>query len=354
VTDAEIGEGAAPAVLAVDDYPVNLLALSAILESLPIRLVTAGSGRAAIARAQEQEFGVILLDVMMPEMDGFETLTRLRSIPACHETPVILLTAYELAPDAVAQLEGMGMVDYILKPIAPVILKSKISALMSLHQRGEALAAKDRHIAMLAHDLQGPLMAIGFSADRLAHGNLDAGLRPAADRIRRGVGRMTEMIQNLTDHARAGRGAFPVASERMDVGELCREISDEFREREPGRVDFGAAGDLVGEWDRNRLYQAIANLLTNALRYGEGKAVLRARQADGTVEVSVHNDGPPIPEDLLRTIFKPFERGADSRSGLGLGLYIVHEIVKAHHGTVEVTSTATDGTTFVVRLPRRR
>jgi signal transduction histidine kinase len=354
VTNSETDEDVSrrPAVLAVDDYPVNLLALSAIVETLPIRLVTATSGGEAIARAQEQEFGAILLDVMMPEMDGFETLKRLRAIPSCHDTPVVLLTAYELEVGAIAQLEGMGMVDYILKPIAPIILRSKISAVISLHQRGEALAAKDRHIAMLAHDLQTPLTAIGVSADVLAQADLDPRSRAASERILRGVDRMTEMIRNLTDQARAGQGPFPVTPQRMDVGNLCREILDEFREPESSRIDLEVMGDLAGEWDKSRLYQAVANLVTNAIRYGEGKVILRASPVDGDVEISVQNGGPAIPQNLLAVIFKPFERGAADRSGLGLGLYIVREIVKAHRGTVGVTSTATDGTTFVLRLPR--
>ena len=127
-------------------------------------------GAEALELAATSEFAVILLDVMMPGMDGFETLARLRATPKAEHVPVILVTAYELDARAMGRVQGMGTVDYILKPIASELLRSKVAAFVSLHRRGEelrrrgeALAAKDRNIAMLAHDLQSPLAAVATS-----------------------------------------------------------------------------------------------------------------------------------------------------------------------------------------------
>jgi len=340
------------AVLAVDDYAVNLAALSVIVEPLGIELVTTTSAREAIRLAGQRPFAAILLDVVMPEMDGFETLTALRAIPAARETPVVLLTAHELDPVAIGQLEGKGMVDYILKPVAPVILRSKVAALGALHRQREELAAKDRHIAMLAHDLQTPLAAIGVSAALVLRSEAGAPAEAAAQRIIQGVDRMADMIRDLTDFARAGRGPIPVAPEPMDLGDLCREAVRDFPGDGASRLEVRTSGDLRGAWDRNRLNQAVANLMTNALRYGEGRVTLDVRGAGDQVELSVHNRGAPIPAELLPVIFHPFERGTRDRAGLGLGLYIVHEIAKAHRGSVGVSSAAEDGTTFSLRLPR--
>jgi signal transduction histidine kinase len=323
---------------------------------------TAQSGREALELAARTAFAVILLDVMMPEMDGFETLAKLRTIPASSTVPVILVTAYELDVRAMERVHGLGTVDYILKPIAPELLRSKVAAFVSLHRRGEelrrrgeALAAKDRHIAMLAHDLQTPLAAMGVSASQLLRAPLDPRLHRSAERISRGVLRMSEMIRNLTDYARAGRGAIPITPTDMDLGELCREVADDLQTADAERrIDLGCSGELGGSWDRNRLYQAIANLLSNALRHGTGDVVISARGDAAEVEVGVHNAGPPISDGLLPVIFQPFERGERDRVGLGLGLYVVREIAKAHGGDVSVTSSATDGTTFVLRLPRSR
>lgn len=360
----DIEESAFPAaaILAVDDHPANLLALTALLEPLRCPMATAHSGPEALELAARGDFAVILLDVMMPGMDGFETLARLRAMPNTQNVPVILVTAYELDARAMGRvLQGMGTVDYILKPIAPELLRSKVAAFVSLYRRGEELrrrgeelAAKDRNIAMLAHDLQSPLAAVATSAALLRRADLDPRHHKTAERIARGIARMSEMIRNLTDYARAGRGPIPIAPEAMDLGELCREVVDDFQSATPEqRIDLGCGGELRGEWDRNRLYQAIANLLANAVRHGAGDVAVRAQGDDHRVEVAVHNGGQPIPSELLPVIFQPFERGAQDRVGLGLGLYVVREITKAHQGEVSVTSSVEGGTTFSLQLPRQ-
>jgi len=350
------------AILAVDDVPANLLALSAILEPLDSKLVEVRSGAEALDAAAREEFAVILLDVSMPELDGFETLTRLRAIPLARQTPVVLVTAYTLDPAAMDRVRGMGSVDYILKPIPPELLRSKVAAMVALHLRGkellllnDALSAKDRCIAMLAHDLRNPLSAIGTGAALLQRTSPDPHARGVAERIARGVSRMDKMIGDLTDYARAGLGEIPTTPAPMDVGDLCRELIDEFQQSDAARpIALACAGELVGDWDGARLHQALSNLVGNALRYGTDAVSVNARGTDTHVEVSVHNAGAPIPPDVLPVIFEPFERGAQHQLGLGLGLYIVREIARAHGGNVSVASTAEDGTTFAMRLPRQR
>jgi signal transduction histidine kinase len=311
--------------------------------------------------APKDEFAAILLDVVMPGLDGFETLARLRMIPSVIATPVILVTAHELDGRAIERVQGMGTVDYVLKPIEPVLLRSKVAALVSLFRRGKeirrrdaALAAKDRDIAMLAHDLQTPLAAIEMSAQLQLRGDCDASqFRGSSDRIVRAARRMSEMIRSLTDYARAGHGPFPIERSDMDLGEVCNEVITDLRSSNPeGAIDLECSGELRGEWDRERLYQAVSNLIGNALKHGVGTVSVRAEEEDADALVSVHNDGPPIAADLMPLIFNPFERGTQNRQGLGLGLYIVQEIVKGHQGEISVTSSAGAGTTFSVRLPR--
>jgi signal transduction histidine kinase len=347
------------AILAVDDHPANLIALKAILEPLHCRVVTAQSGPEALEAAKDQKFAVVLLDVMMPGMDGFQTLDRMRQLPH-PPVPVIMLTAYELNAGSMDKVWRLGQVDYILKPIPPELLRSKVAAFVSLHQRGEdlrrrdeALATKDRHIAMLAHDLQSPLAAVVSSTDLLLRGDLGQAQRRGVERVRRSATRMSEMIRSLTDYARAGRGPIPILPTAMDLCQLCREVVEDFQDRDPARgIDLACSGTLTGEWDRNRLYQALSNLLANALRYGVGDVAVRAQDDGDRVAVTVHNAGPPIPADRLPAIFRAFERGPQDREGLGLGLYIVRVIARAHRGEVSVTSSAEAGTAFTIRLPR--
>lgn len=348
-------------ILVVDDNAANLLALAALLEPLETELVQARSGSEALAHAGQSDFALILLDVMMPVMDGFETLERLRMIPTAKTVPVILLTAFDLDPRAIERAHRMGAVDYILKPILPELLRNKVAGLVSLYRqgeelrrRGDALAAKDRDIAMLAHDLQNPLTAISTSAEILRRPDIDATImRRSVERIGRASARMAEMIRSLTDYARAGRGRIPVSPTWMDLGELCRELVDDAQLTNPAHAfDLRVAGGLKGKWDRHRLHQAISNLLGNAVKYGTGSVQVEVRSTTTHVEVAVHNDGPPIAVQLLPNIFQAFERGAETASGLGLGLFIVREIAEAHHGDVSVSSTAASGTTFTLRVPR--
>ncbi len=343
----------AVSVLAVDDYPINLSALSVILEPLGVTMESAASGPEALEKAGGREFAAILLDVRMPGMDGLETLRRLRALPSSRQTPVTLVTAHELEPEALAQLQGMGMVDYILKPIAPVILRSKVAALIELHRYRAALAAKDRHIAMLAHDLQSPLSAISLAGTFLGGLALDGRPRAAVDRIAKSARRMSEMVRNLTDFARAGQGGISITRQSVDLRELCAEAADELQGLDAGRIELRFDGAVVGEWDRNRLQQAIGNLLGNAMRYGEGAVTVAGRVQGDAVELRVHNRGAPIAPDFLPIIFHPFQRGAKDRAGLGLGLFIVREIVRAHSGEISVASTRETGTTFTIRLPAR-
>jgi two-component system sensor histidine kinase/response regulator len=292
-------------------------------------------------------------------MEGIETLERLRNLPLARHVPVILLTAYELDPQTIGRAYRLGAVDYLLKPISTELLRGKVAALVSLYRataevqrRGAALVEKDRHIAMLAHDLQNPLSTILLALHRVGHAELDPRTRSSADRIGRAVDRMSEMIRTLTDYARVGQGSIPIEPAHTDLAELCREVVEDLAcEQVERRIEVSCSGDLTGNWDRNRLHQALGNLLGNAVRYGVGDVALRATGAD-LVEIAVHNDGPPIPPELLPKVFQPFQRGNQATDGLGLGLFIVSEIVTAHAGSAAVDSSPEAGTTFTLRLPR--
>jgi signal transduction histidine kinase len=350
----EAGRFGAPAVLAVDDRPANQLSLEALLEPLNIQVVKATSGREAVRLAAERPFAVALIDVVMPEMDGFETVRQLRELPLSKLTPIILLTAYEFDPRQIESLQGTALVDYIGKPLPAGLLRGKVEALVSLYRFREALAAKDRDIAMLAHDLQTPLASIGAGTDLLLRGAETERTRSIATRVVQTVFRMSSMVSDLTDYARVGQGPIPVKLKPADLGAIVGQVADEFRQLESGdRIRVETSGDLRGEWDADRLSQAVTNVVVNALRYGEGEVRVRVRDAGAVVNVSVHNGGPPIPADRLASIFEPFQRATETGKGLGLGLYIVRAIVDAHGGVIDVSSSADAGTTLVIRLPRR-
>jgi signal transduction histidine kinase len=353
----------APAkVLAVDDTPANLLAVSAILEPIGCEIVLAKSGAEALHIATHEQLAVILLDVMMPAMDGFETLTQLRQVPAARDTPVMLLTAYDLELRDIERAYALGAIDFVPKPISPEVLRAKVAAFVTVHRSAQelrrqaaALVAKDRQIAVLAHDLRSPLTTIVAAAQLLLQPRGAEAAPATVERITRAATRMSDMIRDLLDYARAGIGELPLVPASTDIGDLCRELVQEFQLADSGRhIALACAGDLWGQWDRARIFQALSNLVGNATRYGNGRATIRVWRTDGCVHLAVHNDGPPIPPELLPIIFEPFERGTQEGPGLGLGLYIVREIARGHGGDVSVTSSRENGTTFELLLPVRR
>jgi len=226
-----------------------------------------------------------------------------------------------------------------------------------------AVQVRERVMGILGHDLRGPLSVVMASAGLLRRSEVlgDQELRTVA-RITRASNRMTRMIRDLLDYARASGGGLPIDRRPADLRTVTREVMDEVRAAFPGCNLRLEAEDHAceGVWDPDRLAQLLTNLVSNAVQYSPpGSPVdlrIRCEDPDRTV-VEVHNSGAPIPPEVLPSLFEPFQRGlaaeATSPGGLGLGLYIVKQIADGHGGTVGARSSAVEGTTFVVDLPRR-
>ena len=223
---------------------------------------------------------------------------------------------------------------------------------------------RDQFLAVLGHDLRNPLGAVKMSAAFLARSEgLDERHGKAAWRIVIAAERMERMVSDLLDltRTRLGQG-IPISKKTMNLGALCRRAVDELHAFHPERaLLLECEGDLSGQWDEDRLAQVVSNLVGNALQHGSvsGPVTVRAASDGDRAVLTVHNLGPAIPATSLKTIFDPMVRSSTGRDyagqarSLGLGLFIVRELVAAHGGTVSVASTETAGTTFTVRLPRR-
>jgi signal transduction histidine kinase len=220
---------------------------------------------------------------------------------------------------------------------------------------------KERFLAILGHDLRTPLGAIITAAQFiLESGELVAPNRELVDRIGKTSRRMNQMVADLLDFSRTRLGdRIPIAPAEMDMTKMLGDAIAEVAATYPDRkLEVETSGELHGVWDCARLTQAMTNLIGNAVEHGSDAApiTVTARGEAHDIMLAVHNDGPAIPEELVRQLFQPMRRGgsdAGDRRHLGLGLYIVDRIVTAHGGRIDVASSEHHGTTFTVRLPRQ-
>jgi signal transduction histidine kinase len=224
----------------------------------------------------------------------------------------------------------------------------------------EAVRMREDVVAIVSHDLRNPLNAITLSASTLIkREDLDERTAKTATRIFAAADRANRLIRDLLDFTQARVTGIPLHPKAMDLHELAWQVVEEVRSAHPERrIDLMTHGDGGGTWDAGRLAQVMANLIGNAIQHSPGGTAVRVvtRGEEGGVLLEVHNEGPPIPAELLPALFEPFQRGVGAGSGkggsLGLGLFITRRIVEAHGGAIAVRSEAGAGTTFTVRLPR--
>jgi PAS domain S-box-containing protein len=214
---------------------------------------------------------------------------------------------------------------------------------------------REHLVGIVSHDLRNPLTAIVTSAQLLLrYGELPERQARVVARISSSADRMARMIDDLLDFARTRLGGeFPIHPRRIDLRQICEQTVEELEFAYTRQVKLEATGDLWGDWDADRMAQVISNLVGNALQHSDGEVAVTLRGESDVVLLETKNDGPPIPREVLPHVFEPGRRGDARAGGLGLGLFIVQQIVLAHGGSIEVRSSEGDGTTFTVALPRK-
>jgi signal transduction histidine kinase len=390
-----------PKILVVNDDAASLLALTSLLEQWAEEshydVLSARSGQDALRQVLRHDFAVILLDVNMPGMDGFETAEAIHQRPRSADIPIIFVTAF--LADEIDRLKAYqrGAADFLFTPVIPQVLRAKVQVFVALATKNEQLkrqaeklsqrtteltatnkrlvremeerraaerksSAKDEFLAMLGHELRNPLSAISSASSLL--GMAGAGAESVARArliIQRQTQHLSHIVDDLLDLSRAMSGKILLSKKRIDIGPLVSGCLDTFRAT--GRTaGYQLSANVGAGWvdgDPTRLEQIATNLIDNALKYtpAGGRIQVGIDSVGEEVVLTVRDSGVGIPPDLLPHVFDVFVQGSisidRSQGGLGIGLSLVRRLVELHGGSVGVTSDGSGlGSTFEIRLPR--
>lgn len=349
-------------ILIVDDTPANLGVLVETLGAAGYQLMVAEDGEEALAQTEQTQPDLILLDVMMPGIDGFETCRRLKARPSTRDVPVLFMTALNETADKVKAFVAGG-VDYITKPIEHEEAIARVRthlALRRLHRElEEQLALKDRFMRIAGHDLRNPLCLIlmaGELAKRQAA--VPAEVTKYLDNIGESAAQMRRIIDTFLELRTSPTGAVPG---RVDLGLLGHAVVRQHthaaeRKRIALRTDFATPLPLA-RCDGALAYQACANLISNALKFTRpgGTVIVRTTVTGSSIRVHVQDSGPGVPESeraqLFRENVRLSPRPTAGEESNGLGLAIVKHLVESQAGTVGADFPSEGGSVFWFELP---
>ena len=348
-------------ILVVDDQPANLRVVTALLTRQNYEVIAATNGMEALEHYARSEPDLILLDMMMPGMDGFEVMERLRADAPPLRVPVVFVTAAH-DRDLLLRAFDAGVVDYVTKPFLPEELLARVNAHIGLKMTRDRLerVAREREelVNLVAHDLKNPLTSVLFASDVLRNN----GCKPER------VPRYLDMIYESADDAlgyirhylesRAGRRGQPEqACTRLDgvIDWLVRRYEYQLDARGITTEVSPPQPDAKVAMDERVLRQVAENLVTNAMKYAPNASLqLTTRTgAPGYWRLVVADRGPGIPDHKQRQLFKPFTRLHEGDDGIssGLGLSLAKQIVADAGGTLWYEDRKSGGARFTIELP---
>jgi len=362
-----------PKVLFVDDTEDNLDLLEFALKKKPIKMFRASSGKECLVVAEEQHPDMIVLDIQMPEMDGFETLRRLRANPETARIPVIFLTAIKRDPQSIAEGILLGAEEYLTKPIDLEELFARVRSIYRvMAMQRELEQVKSQFMAMLVHDLRTPLTIIISSIDYILrhYGEekpLDMDSIKLMQTVLASTRGMSYLVNDLLDLSKYQAGQIPLTKQTITIHELIEESLQpfllQFKQRNINLITDVSVDLPRLDADSGKIVQLMTNLLSNAVKFTSDNGTVEIKveqeasvdQKQQFIKVTVSDTGIGVKPEEIPLLFEQYRQVSSSRKikekGTGLGLAICKLIVQAHGGTIGVTSELNKGTSFTFTLP---
>ena len=384
-------------VLIVDDVQENLIAMEALLRAEDVATYVANSGSKALDLLLEHEFAVAIVDVQMPEMNGFELAELMRSTERTRKIPIIFITAASQETGYAFRGYEKGAVDFLYKPVDSHAVVSKVKVFIDIYLQNvalndqiaalkqikteqeqllgqlqdtqqkleQAIRTRDDFISIVSHELRTPLNAfrLEFYTRRhyLENGKMEEFTAEKIARMidfdDRQLDRLLRLINDTLDVSRIRTGQLSIRPSRVDLADVVEKLVAQFSpqlEQAQCSAKIVTCTPITGHWDEFRIEQAVINLLLNAMRHGAGKPIeISVEEIGSGARLSIRDYGEGVAPDHQQRIFQQFERAGDSKrsKGLGLGLFITDQIVRAHNGRMYVCSNPGDGATFSITLP---
>ncbi|MDQ0915926.1 response regulator [Paenibacillus sp. V4I5] len=371
--DTQKNRHQAPKILVVDDRKENLFAMQKILQVLHCDVSVVQSGNEALSYTLRHDFALILLDVNMPEMDGFELAELLRSNEETKHIPIIFVTASNKEDQSVFKGYESGAVDYLFKPVNADILLSKVKIFLELNRRNKELEAIQSELErsneslrefaqVVSHDLKNPLNVItGLSELLIARHSADMTTKGKEymNQISATAERMNHLITDLLSYAQLN--AKSVTFGNVDLNEVLMNVISDLSstiEQNEGRIIKQDRLPII-QADATQMYQLFQNIIANGLKYRRKvqSPIIQISSLEGnepdTFVIQIQDNGIGMKKEDIPSIFTPFKRldNAKAYEGTGLGLATVQKIIERHDGLMEVESMIGEGTTFRVYLP---
>ncbi len=357
-----------PTVLAVDDEPANLLLLQRLLQR-EYRVICSPNGQTALDILAQTPVDVVLLDIMMPVMNGYQVLKTIRANINTNDIPVILVSAMSDAKDVAQGLE-IGANDYIIKPIDPEVTSARVQTQIALKQLQDdrkkviqelqaAQTLKDNLLRIASHDLKGPLMNIQLvsSLFRRLEDQIPAS-KDWLDALEASVNTMQTVIEDFLDTAAMNSSVINLKLEQVSVQKIINSLISLFQahaEKKDIRIEAQDCDGYILA-DAARFQQALGNLISNAVKYSPLHTTIRIWiiQEDDSIHICVGDEGPGIPVDERSRLFTQFgklsTRPTDGEHSTGLGLWIVKQMINLQGGQVGVECPPEGGSVFWVQM----